>query len=78
MARGAIAWRFLLDTLDKPKLDNQRDVVLNERRQSYENQPYGMAELLLPPSAVAQGPPATHWPMIGSMDGPHGGQPSTT
>ncbi len=35
----------LLDTFDKPKLDNQRDVVLNERRQSYENQPYGMAEL---------------------------------
>ena len=33
----------LLDTFDKPKLDNQRDVVLNERRQSYENQPYGMA-----------------------------------
>jgi zinc protease len=25
----------LLDTFDKPKLDNQRDVVLNERRQSY-------------------------------------------
>jgi zinc protease len=35
----------LLDTFDKPKLDNQRDVVLNERRQSYENQPYGTAEL---------------------------------
>ena len=37
----------LLDTFDKAKLDNQRDVVLNERRQSYENQPYGQAELLL-------------------------------
>ncbi|HEX5063322.1 MAG TPA: pitrilysin family protein [Kofleriaceae bacterium] len=37
----------LLDTFDKPKLDNQRDVVLNERRQSYENQPYGMAEIIL-------------------------------
>ncbi len=37
----------LLDTFDKPKLDNQRDVVLNERRQSYENRPYGMAELLI-------------------------------
>ncbi|MDX2086712.1 MAG: pitrilysin family protein, partial [Kofleriaceae bacterium] len=33
----------LLDTFDKPKLDNQRDVVLNERRQRYENVPYGMA-----------------------------------
>jgi zinc protease len=37
----------MLDTFDKAKLDNQRDVVLNERRQSYENQPYGMAELFI-------------------------------
>jgi zinc protease len=37
----------LLETFDKPKLDNQRDVVLNERRQSYENQPYGNAELFI-------------------------------
>jgi zinc protease len=37
----------LLDTFDKAKLDNQRDVVLNERRQSYENQPYGNAELFI-------------------------------
>jgi len=37
----------LLDTFDQAKLDNQRDVVLNERRQSYENQPYGMSELLI-------------------------------
>ena len=36
----------LTDTLDQAKLDNQRDVVRNERRQSYENAPYGMAELL--------------------------------
>src|SRR4051812_3739064 len=37
----------LLDTFDQAKLDNQRDVVLNERRQTYENQPYGMAPLLI-------------------------------
>jgi zinc protease len=36
----------LTDTLDQAKLDNQRDVVLNERRQSYENRPYGLAELI--------------------------------
>jgi zinc protease len=34
---------FLLDTMSKEKLDNQRDVVKNERRQNYENRPYGMA-----------------------------------
>src|SRR4051794_2612613 len=54
----------LLDTFDKPKLDNQRDVVLNERRQSYENQPYGMAELFIQENLW----PANHgyhWSTIG-------------
>src|SRR4051794_3054908 len=37
----------LTETLDQAKLDNQRDVVLNERRESYENRPYGMASLIL-------------------------------
>src|SRR5205823_3394411 len=35
---------FLLDTLDSNKLENQRDVVRNERRQSVEGQPYGLVE----------------------------------
>ena len=34
---------FLLDTMTQEKLDNQRDVVRNERRQSYETRPYGEA-----------------------------------
>ncbi|MSP78696.1 MAG: insulinase family protein [Dehalococcoidia bacterium] len=34
---------FLLDALDQKRLDIQRDVVKNERRQSFENRPYGMA-----------------------------------
>ena len=46
---------FLLATLTKDKLDNQRDVVRNEKRQNYDNRPYGMArkaifENLYPPS----------------------------
>ncbi len=36
---------FLLDTLDQKKLEVQRDVVSNERRQSYENRPYGLTFL---------------------------------
>ncbi len=36
---------FLLDTLDAQKLKVQRDVVSNERRQSYENRPYGVTFL---------------------------------
>jgi zinc protease len=35
---------FLLDTVDQKKLDIQRDVVRNEKRQSIENVPYGKAE----------------------------------
>ncbi|HZN93320.1 MAG TPA: pitrilysin family protein [Myxococcales bacterium] len=38
---------FLLDVLDEKKLAIQRDVVSNERRQSYENRPYGTALLRL-------------------------------
>jgi predicted Zn-dependent peptidase len=34
--------------MTKEKLDAQRDVVRNERRQSIENRPYGVVELLLP------------------------------
>ncbi|MBN2341834.1 MAG: insulinase family protein [Deltaproteobacteria bacterium] len=37
---------YLLDALTQAKLDNQRDVVKNERRQTTENQPYGLAEEL--------------------------------
>ncbi len=35
---------YLLDTVDQANLSNQQDVVRNERRQSVENQPYGIVE----------------------------------
>ncbi len=54
----------LTDTLDQKKLDNQRDVVLNERRQSYENQPYGLAQLLLS-EALWPKDFGYHWDTIG-------------
>jgi zinc protease len=57
---------FLLDTLDQGKLDQQRDVVKNERRQSYENRPYGLAyEKIL--AALYPETFPYHWPTIGSM-----------
>jgi zinc protease len=37
----------LWDAMNQTVLDNQRDVVKNERRQSYENQPYGLASLVV-------------------------------
>ena len=58
---------FLLDALDQQRFDVQRDVVKNERRQSYENRPYGMAHLLLQP-AVFPPPHPYSWPTIGSME----------
>ena len=48
-------------------MDGQRDVVKNERRQSYENQPYGMASLEIDKMLW----PANHpynWPTIGYME----------
>src|SRR5436309_370208 len=35
---------YLLDSLDQTALSNQQDVVRNERRQSYENRPYGIVD----------------------------------
>jgi len=58
---------WLLDTMSQDKLDAQRDVVKNERRQSYENRPYGLAFETL---SKALYPPAHpyHWPIIGWME----------
>jgi zinc protease len=47
----------LPEALDQAKLENQRDVVLNERRQNYENLPYGMAEILLAEATWPEGHP---------------------
>ena len=58
---------FLLDALDQKRFDVQRDVVKNERRQSYENRPYGMAYLLLQP-ALFPPPHPYSWPVIGSQE----------
>jgi predicted Zn-dependent peptidase len=48
---------FLLDNLDEKQLDNQRDVVRNERRQSYDNTPYGATRFALFKALYADGHP---------------------
>lgn len=58
---------YLLEAMSPEAVDGQRDVVKNERRQSYENRPYGMAwltigEALYPPDFPY------HWPVIGYME----------
>jgi len=58
---------YLLDAMPPEQVNSQRDVVKNERRQSYENRPYGMASLELDKMLW----PATHpysWPVIGHME----------
>ncbi len=55
---------LFLDALDQVKLDNQKSVVLNERLERYDNQPYGLAwekilNNLYPPGHVY------NWPTIG-------------
>jgi zinc protease len=58
---------FLLPTLTQEKLDNQRDVVRNERRQSYEMRPYGLAyEQILSNLWNPEFP--YHWMPIGSHE----------
>jgi zinc protease len=58
---------YLLPALTPQKFNNQRDVVINERRQNYENRPYGLAGVAL---AAAMYPPdhPYHWLTIGSAD----------
>src|SRR5438874_7038620 len=58
---------YLLDTMTPKTVDAQRDVVKNERRQSIENRPYGMAQVVLGEMLYPEGHPY-HWPVIGYMD----------
>jgi zinc protease len=55
----------LLPALTQEKLDNQREVVKNERRQRNENAPYGMAQEYLGEMLYPPGHPYRHTP-IGS------------
>ena len=58
---------YLLEVLTERKLDVQRDVVKNERRQNYENRPYGMAPMLMQP-ALFPAPHPYNWTTIGSPE----------
>ena len=66
---------YLLPALTEAKFTNQRDVVLNERRQNYENRPYGLAPMAM---LAALFPPdhPYHWTTIG--ESPICRRPSST
>jgi predicted Zn-dependent peptidase len=57
----------LLDALDQENLDNQREVVKNEKRQSYDNRPYGSFYEKLMAAVFPEEHPYHHTP-IGSME----------
>ena len=58
---------FLLPALTRERFETQRDVVLNERRQNYENRPYGMASMALSEALYPPDHPY-NWTTIGSAD----------
>ena len=58
---------YLLPALSQEKFETQRDVVLNERRQNYENRPYGLAGIALAAALFRPDHPY-HWLTIGSPD----------
>ncbi|HET7619527.1 MAG TPA: pitrilysin family protein [Vicinamibacterales bacterium] len=58
---------YLLPALTDAKFENQRDVVLNERRQNYENRPYGLAGMAIV-SALYPPDHPYHWLTIGEPD----------
>jgi zinc protease len=58
---------FLLPALTQGKFATQRDVVLNERRQNYENRPYGLAPMAMMAALFPAHHPY-HWTTIGEVD----------
>ena len=57
---------FLLPAVTEGKFTNQRDVVLNERRQNYENRPYGLASMAMLGALFPPDHPY-HWATIGEI-----------
>jgi zinc protease len=57
---------FLLPTMDQAKLDLQREVVKNERRERVDNVPYGRGDEMILEALYPKGHPYS-WSVIGSM-----------
>ncbi len=55
---------WLLPALTPERFETEREVVLNERRQSYENRPYGLAYFAVSEAMYPSAHPY-HWPTIG-------------
>ncbi len=58
---------YFLPALTLEKMNNQKDVVKNERLERYDNQPYGLAWEILISKLYPEGHPYS-WPTIGSLE----------
>jgi zinc protease len=58
---------YLIDSMTPERVDAQRDVVKNERRQSVENRPYGNAESVVLTEMLYPESHPYHWPIVGYM-----------
>ena len=58
---------YLLPAVTPERFETQRDVVLNERRQNYENRPYGMAMMAITATLYPPEHPY-HWMTIGASE----------
>jgi zinc protease len=58
---------YLLPAVTPKRFETQRDVVLNERRQNYENRPYGFALMAIVAALFPERHPY-NWPTIGSVE----------
>ena len=58
---------YLIEAMSAKTVDAQRDVVKNERRESYENAPYGMTSIEIAGMLYPKGHPY-RWPTIGYME----------
>lgn len=58
---------FLLNAIDEEKLENQKSVVINERLERYDNQPYGLAWELIVKNLFPENHPYS-WPTIGFIE----------
>ncbi len=58
---------FLINTVTQGALDREKDIVINEKRQRVDNQPYGHADYVLDQNLYPPSHPYS-WQVIGSMD----------
>jgi zinc protease len=57
---------YFINTVTDPVLAKEKQVVLNEKRQSYDNQPYGQTEPVIATALYSKDHPYS-WPVIGSI-----------